>query len=63
MLFGSHDQVSGVALVMTLPIAVREFTIGIWMIVKGFRTPSIPIDEVDDAPVATQDPAFSTAVA
>jgi hypothetical protein len=63
VLFGSHDQVSGTALVMTLPIAVWEFSLGVWMTVKGFRTPATPTGEVDGSPVGTSVPAFSTAVA
>jgi hypothetical protein len=37
-LFGVHDQVSATALLAVLPIAAWEFSIGMWMTVKGFRT-------------------------
>jgi len=37
VLFGHNDQVSTWSFVATLPIAAWEFSIGIWMIVKGFR--------------------------
>ncbi|MDQ3897976.1 MAG: DUF4386 domain-containing protein, partial [Actinomycetota bacterium] len=38
-LFGSWEQVSGAGLGMALPIAVWEFSVGVYMTVKGFRTP------------------------
>jgi hypothetical protein len=38
-LFGGWEQVSGVGLSMALPIAVWELSVGVYMIVKGFRTP------------------------
>jgi hypothetical protein len=38
-LFGGWEQVSGVGLGMALPIAVWEFSVGVYMTVKGFRTP------------------------
>lgn len=38
-LFGAWDQVSPVSAVATIPIALWEFSLGIWLIVKGF-TPS-----------------------
>ncbi|HEX3621958.1 MAG TPA: DUF4386 domain-containing protein [Acidimicrobiales bacterium] len=36
-LFGVFDQVSSAAFVLALPIAVWEFSLGVWMLVKGFR--------------------------
>ena len=54
-LFGAWDQVSSVALLMTLPIATWEFSVGVYMTVKGFRTP--PATDAD-AHVATAPPAF-----
>jgi hypothetical protein len=38
-LFGGWEQVSGVGLSMALPIAVWELSVGVYLIVKGFRTP------------------------
>lgn len=38
VVFGAYEQVSDVAMLTALPIAAWEFTIGVWMIVKGFRT-------------------------
>jgi hypothetical protein len=37
-LFGAYDQVSSWALIAALPIATWEFSVGVWMTVKGFRT-------------------------
>jgi hypothetical protein len=38
-LFGAWDQVSAMGTLMALPIAVWEFSVGVYMTVKGFRTP------------------------
>jgi hypothetical protein len=38
-LFGAWDQVSAAGLLMALPIATWEFSVGVYMTVKGFRTP------------------------
>ena len=35
--FGHNEQTSGLSMLATVPIALWELTIGIWMIVKGFR--------------------------
>ena len=39
-LFGAYDQVSGPALVAALPIAIWEFSLGVWLTVKGFTSPA-----------------------
>jgi Domain of unknown function (DUF4386) len=36
-MFGGWEQVSGTALLFALPIAVWEFSLGVWLTVKGFR--------------------------
>ena len=36
-LFGVYDQVSSAAMLAALPIAVWEGSLGIWLMVKGFR--------------------------
>ena len=42
-LFGAYDQVSSVALVAALPIALWELSLGIWLTVKGFSSsPATP---------------------
>jgi hypothetical protein len=38
-LFGGWEQVSTPAMVLVLPIATWELSVGIYMTVKGFRTP------------------------
>ena len=47
-LFGGWDQISGQALLLTLPIAIWEFSFGVYMAVKGFRTPSAAAVSVDE---------------
>ena len=42
------EQISPIAVVAALPIAVWEFSIGVWLIVKGFR-PS-PVTAATTAP-------------
>jgi hypothetical protein len=44
VLFGAWDQVSTPAALLTLPIAVWELSVGVYMTVKGFR-PTGRIDE------------------
>jgi hypothetical protein len=36
-LFGVHEQVSSTAMLMALPIAAWEFSVGVYMTVKGFK--------------------------
>jgi len=35
--FGAYDQVSTVSAIATLPIAAWELSLGIWLVVKGFK--------------------------
>ena len=49
VLFGKWDQLSSIAGLLTLPIAAWEFSIGVWMTVKGFRTSEL----AEDVPVST----------
>jgi len=48
-LFGLWGQFSGVAALATLPIALWEFSLGIWLIVKGFQPSPILSSETRDA--------------
>ena len=41
-LFGAWDQVSGPAFLFALPIAAWEFSLGVWMTVKGFKSTPTP---------------------
>jgi len=34
--FGLWSQVSAVALVLTLPVALWELSLGLWLVVQGF---------------------------
>jgi hypothetical protein len=36
-LFGAFSQISAPAAVLTLPVALWEFAVGVWLVVKGFR--------------------------
>lgn len=56
-LFGSWEQVSGVGLAMALPIAVWELSVGVYMTVKGFRTP--PTDIEPNAESAVPSPVLA----
>ena len=52
-LFGVWDQVSAAGILMALPIATWEFSVGVYMLVKGFRTPpAADADTVVSAPPA-----------
>lgn len=46
-LFGAFEQVTPISLVLALPIATWELSVGIYMTVKGFRTP--PADAAPSA--------------
>jgi hypothetical protein len=36
-LFGAFDQFSAPALMLVLPVALWEFSLGLWLVIKGFR--------------------------
>ena len=57
-LFGGWEQTSATALVMALPIAVWEFSVGVYMTFRGLRAPSF-----DDAPTVLTAPSESAALA
>jgi hypothetical protein len=48
-LFGAWEQVSANAMLMALPIATWEFSLGVYMTVKGFRRPAAAEDGVAGA--------------
>jgi hypothetical protein len=50
-LFGLWGQFSGVAALATLPIALWEFSLGVWLVVKGFKPSPILADDARDAGV------------
>jgi hypothetical protein len=51
-LFGFWEQISGPAMVLTMPIAVWEFSFGVYMTVKGFRAPAADATAADRPEVA-----------
>jgi Domain of unknown function (DUF4386) len=59
-LFGAWEQVSTPALILALPIAAWEFSLGVYMTVKGFRRSATAEDGVE---VAGSVGTFSTAAA
>ena len=51
-LFGAWEQVSATAMLLVLPIATWEFSVGIYMTVKGFRTSQVTASAWLSSPVA-----------
>jgi hypothetical protein len=50
-LFGGWEQVSSTAMLFALPIAAWELSVGIYMVVKGFRPTTAPVvDQLDATP-------------
>jgi hypothetical protein len=41
VLFGLFDQVSGWSLLGALPVAAWELSLGLWLVIKGFRAPAV----------------------
>jgi hypothetical protein len=37
VLFGAYEQTSGLSFLVTLPEMVWEFSLGIWLVTKGFK--------------------------
>ena len=60
VLFGAWEQTSSTQFLFTVPEAVWELSLGIYLIVKGFRTPSPILDGTRESAI---DEAFSPAVA
>ncbi|MET9301935.1 DUF4386 domain-containing protein [Micromonospora aurantiaca] len=50
-LFGAWDRLSAVAAVAALPIAVWEFSLGVYLVVKGFRPSPVTAGAVEPRPV------------
>jgi hypothetical protein len=50
-LFGAYDQVSTIGMLTALPIATWEFSVGVYMTVKGFRNPATPGIDITHEPV------------
>jgi hypothetical protein len=45
VLFGAYDQSSGASFILTLPEAVWELSLGIYLIVKGFKPSQVLYDD------------------
>lgn len=58
-LFGAWEQVSAISMLLTLPIATWEFSVGVYMTVKGFRT--VPAADGDADVVLTPAAALAHA--
>src|SRR6266568_2668744 len=54
LLSGNVGHVSAFAAIATLPVAAWEFSLGVWLVVKGFRPSPIPAD----MPAANSPPAY-----
>jgi hypothetical protein len=51
-LFGAFEQVTAPSLLLALPIATWELSVGVYMAVKGFRTPPATLADAEVAPAA-----------
>lgn len=58
VLFGAYDQSSGASFILTLPEAVWELSLGIYLIVKGFKPSPVLYDD-DWRRTGTADPLIS----
>ncbi len=47
-ILGGWSQTSTIAMLCTLPIATWEFSVGVYMTLKGFKTPSFAVSDTDD---------------
>lgn len=52
-LFGGWEQLSVAAMLMVLPIATWELSVGTYMAVRGFRSPQVSAHDVVVEPLAT----------
>ncbi len=59
VLYGVWDQVSGPAMLLTLPIAVWEMSFGIRMAVKGFRSDAVAPQADQSTVPATVAPTYA----
>ena len=60
MLFGGIDQHGALAGLSALPVAVFEFSLGVWLIVKGFDPDAVAALESKDDTVLDYDPIASS---
>ena len=57
MLFGQHSSLTGLAALPVIPVAAWELSLGVWLVVKGFRPSPITTDMAATTPAAYQDVA------
>ncbi len=58
-LFGANEYGSGLSGIMALPIATWEFSLGVYLVVKGFR--AVGLRKLGFEPVESVEPASATA--
>ena len=56
-LFGQHSALTGLAVLPVIPVAVWELSLGVWLVVKGFRPSPITTGMAAATPAAHQDVA------
>jgi hypothetical protein len=57
-LFAQHSSLTGLAMIPVIPVAAWEFSLGVWLVVKGFRPSPITADmDATSTPRAYQDVA------
>jgi hypothetical protein len=55
-LLGQHSSLTGLAVLPVIPVAAWEFSLGVWLTVKGFRPSPVTAGiEVASAPPVRQD--------
>jgi Domain of unknown function (DUF4386) len=58
-LFGQHSSLSGLAGLPVIPVAAWEFSLGVWLVVKGFKPSPITAEmTAPSTPLAYQDVAI-----
>ena len=57
-LFGQHSSLAGLAMLPVIPVAAWEFSLGVWLVVKGFKPSPITAEmTAASTPLAYQDAA------
>jgi hypothetical protein len=51
-LFEQHSSLTGLAGLPVIPVAAWEFSLGVWLVVKGFKPPPITTDVTAATPLA-----------
>ena len=56
-LFGQHSSLTGLAALPVIPVAAWELSLGVWLVVKGFRPSPITTEMAAATPAAHRDVA------